>query len=352
MRNYMNKTNEHKKPPKEYIELLEKKLYVKEVGIENRLTEVQDTIVKSIEPGKKRFENLRKELDKSFPPNSVKRGAADGLTYFLFDSAFELFFIGNNSALFIELHGLIERFCLNKACEFIAVDDIAKSILEDSFSKKTLNDVAEYFKTISLWTDDDIRFAKKLTHIRNGIAHKNAELVSRHLGDGKKSLLTSIDEITKSVNAIPYIVHTIELLIKLADGLKPSFLSHPRFKGRLDAYSSVIGMTMNLFCDNEFIALPNEVKFTMLNRIFGKTYLLGSEELRNKIGEYKKLIIPFHDFLGVDDEKAKALHKDLVQLGIEIFEQMRKDLEIDGKSEIFVKPAPIKIDFDRIKRKK
>jgi hypothetical protein len=30
-------TNEHKKPPKEYIELLEKKLYVKEVGIENRL---------------------------------------------------------------------------------------------------------------------------------------------------------------------------------------------------------------------------------------------------------------------------------------------------------------------------
>src|SRR5690554_4170049 len=102
----MDKPNEHRKPPKEYIELLEKKLYVKEVGIENRLSEVQDTIIKSIEPGKKRFEKLQKELDKTFPPNSVKRGAADGLTYFLFDSALELYFIGNNSALFIELQGL------------------------------------------------------------------------------------------------------------------------------------------------------------------------------------------------------------------------------------------------------
>ena len=348
----MDSPNEHRKPPKEYIDLLEKKLYVKAVGIENRMLEVQNTIINSIEPGKKRFDKLKKELDKSFPPNSVKRGAADGLTYFLFDSEFELYFIGNNSALFIELQGLIERFCINKACEFIAVDDIAKSLLEDSFSKKTLNDIAKYFKTISLWTDEDVKFATKLTHIRNGIAHKNAELVSKHLGDGRKNLLTSIDEITKSVDTIPYIIHSIELLIKIADGLKPSFLSHPRFKGRLEAYSAVIGITMNLFCDSEFIALPNEVKFTMLNRIFGKTYLLGSETLRNKIGEYKKRIIPFHDFLGVDDIKAKALHKELVQLGIDIYEEMRKDLEIDGKSDVFMKPRSIKIDFSRIVRKK
>lgn len=346
----MKKENEHRKPPKEYIELLEKKLYVKEIGIEKRLAEVQDTIVKSIEPGKKRFVKLLKELDKSFPPNSVKRGSADGITYFLLDSAFELYFIGNNSALFIELQGIIERFCLNKACDFIAVDDIAKKILEDSFSKKTLNDVAEYFKTISLWSEEDVKFAKKITNIRNGIAHKNAELVSKHLGDGKKSLLTSIDDITKSVDAVPYIIHTIELLIKIADGLSPSYLSHPRFKGRLEAYSTVIGMTMNLFCDREFIALPNEVKYTMLNRIYGKTYLLGSEVLRYKIGEYKKRIIPFHDLLGVDDEKAKKLHQELIQLGVEIYEEMRKDLEIDGKSEIFVKPPTVKIDFSRIKK--
>src|SRR6218665_1567922 len=348
----MENDNQHKKPPKEYIELLERKLYVKEVGIEKRLAEVEETIINSIKPGKKRFAKLNIALDISFPPKSVKRGAADGLTYFLLDSAFELYFIGNNSALFIELQGILERFCLNKACDFIAADDVAKTILEDSFSKKTLNDIAEYFKTISLWNVEDVKFARKITHIRNGIAHKNAELVSKHLGDGKKSLITSIDEITKSVDAIPFIIHTIELLIKIADGLRPAYLSHPRFKARLEAYSAVIGMTLNLFCDSEFIALPNEVKFTILNRIFGKTYLFGSESLRDKIGEYKKRIIPFHDFLGVDDEKAGKLHQELVDLGMEIYEEMRKDLNVDGKSEVFVKPAPISIDFARLKRKK
>jgi len=346
----MAENNEHTKPPKEYIELLEKKLYVKETGIENRLKDVQDIIEKSIEPGKKRFQKLEKELDKVFPPKSVKRGSADGITYFLFDSAFELYFIGNNSALFIELQGLLERFCINKASDFLAVDDIAMEIIKDSFSKKTLNDIAEYFKTISLWTEDEVKFARKLTQIRNGIAHKNAELVSKHIGDGKKTLFTSIDEMTKKVDAIPYIVTTIELIIKIADATTPSYFSNPRFKGRLEAYSSVIGMVMNLFCDNEFIALPNHIKFTMLNRIFGKSSLLASKELREKIGDYKSKIIDFHDALGVEEVKSKQFYEDLIKLGIEIFEEMRKDLEVDGDSKVFIKPAPIKIDFDKVKK--
>jgi hypothetical protein len=343
--------NENRKPPKEYIDLLEKRLYVKETGIENRLKEVQETIEQSIEPGKKRFQKLEKELDKIFPPKSVKRGSADGITYFLFDSAFELYFIGNNSALFIELQGLLERFCINKACEFIAVDDVAMKILKDTFSKKTLNDIAEYFKTISLWSDEEVKFARKLTQIRNGIAHKNAELVSKSIGDGQKSLITSIDEMTKKIDAVPYIITTIELIIKIADGTKPSYFSNPRFRGRLEAYSSVIGMVMNLFCDNEFIALPNPIKFTMLNRIFGKTYLLGSKILRDKIGEYKSKIIDFQDLLGVEEVKAKLLHQELIKLGVEIYDEMRKDLEVDGDSKIFVKPPPIEIDFKRIKRR-
>ncbi|WP_291128523.1 hypothetical protein [Flavobacterium sp. UBA7682] len=347
----MTENSEHRKPPKEYIELLEKKLYVKETGIENRLKDVQDIIEKSIEPGKKRFQKLEKELDKVFPPKSVRRGSADGITYFLFDSAFELYFIGNNSALFIELQGLLERFCINKACDFLAVDDIAMEIIKDSFSKKTLNDIAEYFKTISLWTEDEVKFARKLTQIRNGIAHKNAELVSKQIGDGQKYLFTSIDEMTKKVDAIPYIVKTIELIIKVADGTTPAFFSHPRFKGRLEAYSSIIGMVMNLFCDNEFIALPNPIKFTMLNRIFGKTYLLASKTLRDKIGEYKSKIINFHDLLGVNDEKAKLLHQELIKLGVEIYDEMRKDLDADGDSRVFIIPPPIEIDIRRIKRK-
>lgn len=344
----MDEKSMHNKPPKELIDLLEKKLYIKPVGIENRLKEVQESIEKSIEPGKKRFLELQKELDKKFPPNTASRGAADGITYFLFDSAFELFFIGNNSALFIELQGLLERFCINKACDFIAVDDRAKEILEDAFSKKTLKDIADYFKTISLWSPEDVKFALRLTEIRNGIAHKNTELVSRKLGDGKQSLMTSIDEITKKANAIPWIIQTIELIVKIADVTKPAFFSNPRFRGRLEAYSSIIGMVLNLFCDSEFIALPNQVKFTMLNRLFGKSFLLGSEKLRDLLGDFKNKVIIFHDLLSVEEEKSKELHKELIKLGCDIFDEMRKDLDVDGDSSVFVKPSPI--DFSRVKK--
>ncbi|MCZ2482839.1 hypothetical protein G9H64_07705 [Aquirufa nivalisilvae] len=346
----MEDSNEHKKPPKELIELLEKRLYIKPIGIEIRLKEVQETIEKSITPGKKRFKELEKQLDKKFPPNTPKRGAANGITYFLFDSAFELYFIGNNSALFIELQGLLERFCIDKACEFIAVDDNAMAILIDSFSKKTLNDIAEYFQTISLWTAEEVNFAKKLTHIRNGIAHKNAKLVSKHLGDGQKKMLTSIDDITKKADAIPYIIQTIELIVKVADGEIPTYFSNPRFKGRLEAYSSIIGLILNLFCDREFISLPNPVKFTMLNRLFGKSFLLGSEELKVLLREFKTKVIEFHDLLGIEETKSKDLHKELVVIGNNIYEEMRRDLQVDGDSKVFIKPRSIEIDFDRIKR--
>jgi hypothetical protein len=348
----MKDNNEHKKPPKELIELLEKRLYIKPVGIQKRLQEVQETIENSIEPGKKRFIELEKQLDKTFPPNTPKRGAADGITYFLFDSAFELFFIGNNSALFIELQGLLERFCIDKACEFIAVDDKAMEILTDTFAKKTLNDIAEYFQTISLWTAEEVKFACKLTHIRNGIAHKNAELVSKHLGDGQKKSMTSIDEITKKADAIPFILKTIELIVKVVDGEIPTYFANPRFKGRLDAYSNIIGLILNLFCDREFIALPNPVKFTMLNRLFGKTFLLASASLKTLLGEFKVKVIEFHDLLGVEESRAKSLHAELIKIGSDIYDEMRKDLEVDGESKVFLKPPTIEIDLEKFRKTK
>src|SRR5690606_17305005 len=119
---------------------------------------------------------------------------------------------------------------------------------------------------------------------------------------------------------------------------------------RLEAYSSIIGLILNLFCDREFIALPNPVKFTMLNRLFGKSFLLGSEELRKLLSEFKTKVIEFHDLLGVEETKSKNLHKELVEIGNNIYEEMRKDLQVDGDPKVFTKPPTIQIDFERIKK--
>ena len=340
----MTEESQKKQLPKEIIKLLEEKLYVKPIGIEHRLQDVAVNIQNNIEPGKKRFDELLIEIDKKWPPKTVIRGAADGLTYFLFDNIFELYYIGNNSALFIELQGLLESFCIDKSCEFLAVNEEARQILMDAFSKKTLNDVADYFKSISFWTDDEVKFAKKLTAIRNGIAHKNIELVSKKLGDGKQQSRSSIDDLTKKTNVIPYVLKTIELLMKISEAAKPSFFKNPRFISRVEAYSNIIGRIFNLFCDVEFINLPNEVKFTMINRMFGRAVLLSSEKLSDFLTEFQKKVIEFHDSLGVDDKKGDILHSELINLSHNIFEEMRINLKIDGDPSIFIKPTLIDIN--------
>jgi hypothetical protein len=338
---------ESNKPPKELIEFLEKKLYIKERGLKNKLAEITQKIETSIEPGKKRFEKLEKQIDNQFGIDTPKRGALDGLCYFLMDSAFELYFIGNNSALFIELQGILERFCINRSADFIAVNDDAKSLLLDSFSKKTLNDIAEYFKTISFWNEEDIKFAKKLTHIRNGIAHKNVSLVSKHLSDGKQTIFYSIDDITKKVDTIPFIIHTMELILKVLDLDKPKAINNPRFLARFEAFSEAIPHVFNLFLEQGFVTFPNAVKYTMISRIFSQSTLLGSQKLRELLGDFKIKVLEFQELLGVEEKASQNLHNELIKLGSEIFDEMRLLLEIDGNPDIFIKPSII--DSSKIK---
>jgi hypothetical protein len=323
------------KPPKELIELLEKKLYLKNGGLKSKLLEITKTIENSIKPGKKRFEKLEKIIDEQFGIDTPQRGALDGLCYFLMDSAFELYFIGNNSALFIELQGLLERFCIDRSADFIAVNDEAKKILLDSFSKKTLNDIAEYFKTISMWSDDDVKFARKLTHIRNGIAHKNIELVSKHLSDGKQTIFYSIDDITKKADAIPYIIHTMLLILRVLDMDKPKAINNPRFSARYEAFSLALPHIFNLFLEQGFVSFPYAIKLTMITRIFSQSNLVGSENLREMLSDFKYKTLQFHELMGKDDSRNIELHSQLTTLGTKIYEEMRTLLQIDGDASIF-----------------
>jgi hypothetical protein len=266
------------------------------------------------------------------------------------DSVFELYFIGNNSALFIELQGILERFCINRSADFIAVNDEAKTLLLDSFSKKTLNDIAKYFKTISLWNEEDIKFANKLTHIRNGIAHKNATLVSKHLSDGKQTIFYSIDDITKKVDTVPYIINTMKLIIKVLDLDKPKAINNPRFIASYEAFSEAISHIFNLFLEKGFVTFPYAVKYTMISRIFSQSNLLGSQKLIELLADFKIKVLEFQELLGVKEKDSQKLHNELIKLGSEIFDEMRLLLEIDGNRDIFIMPSTIdssKINFTK-----
>jgi len=134
----------------------------------------------------------------------------------LLDTALELYFIGNNSALFVELHGFLERFALNELPKRLAKNKIFKSVISELIGRKTLSDVSECFEKLNIWESEDLKFVKKLSNIKNGIVHKNVKLVSKHLGDGSATATYKIYEIVGKVDCSPYIIKTIKLLIKLS----------------------------------------------------------------------------------------------------------------------------------------
>lgn len=323
-------------------QLLNEFLLTSSYGVTGLIDEVTDTISNSIIKGKDKMKRLLGQIESDYPNGTSQRALIDGVTYHLFTNAFQLYFIGNNAALFVELQGLLERVCLDKICVFLSVGKDVEPILFHAFSMKTLKDIADYFRQIKLWDKEDVKFAERLTSIRNGIAHKNALLVSKLLGDGRKRSLHSISEVTSRTDMIPYIIRTIELIVKVTECMTPNVIKNPRFKSRFDEYSKILGPIINLYGEmliDGSQRLPDVVKDVMLKRFFAPSILLASEELGDLLIEYKDKVILYHRALiEKDDESIYSLHSQLSDLVDKILKAMKNDLHIDADFEFFAKP--------------
>ena len=327
---------------KDVKNLLEEFLLVSSYGVVGLVDDVTKTICNSITEGKIRMDKLLQAIEKDYPQRTPQRASIDGIAYNLFANAFQLYFIGNNAALFVELQGLLERVCLDKICTLLSVGKDVDPILFHAFSMKTLNDIADYFSQVNLWNKDDMNFAKRITTIRNGIAHKNVSLVSKKLGDGKNKTLKSIFDITNKTDMIPYIIRTLELLVKVSECMSPNIIKNPRFKARFEKYSKLFGSICNLHGEmliDGTQRIPDVVKTVVLNRLYAPSILLASSELGDLLIEYKDRIVLYHRALiDEDDESVYSLHTYLVDLVDKIYEAMKKDLNIDADFDFFVKP--------------
>lgn len=323
----------------------------KPIKSHQRLDYISSDIEKRIKHGKARFERLKEAIDKQFPAGTNQRGAADGIIAFSLENAIESFFIGNNSAVIMEIHSSLERACLDEITRYLSISQEAEEILKLAFNRKTLTDLSDYFLKTGHWSKEDVDFAKKLTNIRNSIAHKNFHNLNKQLSDGKEKFASSIHDITNKTNCIPFIIQTISLLIKISKLDTPSIGKNPRFASRVEAYSAVLGGVFNLFLYPNFVNLQKEFKFLILNDKFSKVSLLGSQSLIDLVSEYKSLVLEFHDVLGIDDKKANEMHSHLGKLCEKIFLTMRTDIQIDNPTSDFIKPTYIRYEkiIDTIK---
>ena len=249
------------------------------------------------------------------------------------------------------MQGLLERFCLNALIDLIPINEITKEIVNDGFGKKTLKDISPYFKILDTWNENDVKFALKLTQIRNGIAHKNGNMVSKYLGDGKQSHPESIHELTAKTDVIPFILSTMDLILKATKIAEPEFLKNPRLRARYEAYLNVIGGLSNMYCYPEIIHMPKHIKDMYLTDQFSKIYLIGQKDLGTELSSLKNDIIDFHDLLGVDETKANAIHTNLSTSIEKVFKLMKEDLAIDAAPDFFKRPKSIEIKEALIRKK-
>jgi len=345
----MAKVNSNSKE-KEAKQLLIHKIADKPLDVRDRLHAIVNDIEKSLKSKEEKISKLTKEIDEKYPPLSTSRGLYDAISAMTFDTVHSLYLLNNNSALIIELQGLLERFCLNALSDLLPINDIARSIIEDAFDKKTLKDIAEYFKMWNLWDDEDLIFALELTKLRNGIAHKNTEIVSRSKlvnSNGQNRHMESIHTLMAKVDCSVYIVRTMELIIKASGLASPSFIKQPRLYARYQIYTSLIGELYNLFLDNPYAQNENPLLETYINERLAKVYIIGSDELVLQLKKYREKVLLFHKALeyGKEEESLK-LYSEFGDLLTSILQTMRKDLNVDFPNREMIKKQSL-IDIEQ-----
>jgi hypothetical protein len=175
---------------------------------------IPDEIKRDLPKTQKRFDSFERQFDERFPRSSSDRNRAFGLAW-LMEAPLTLLILGHNSAAIVELHAWLERFTLLELSKRLGKDEVARDIIWELIKRRTLSEVTDIVILLGLWDQSDKAFISRLKNIRDGVAHKNFELLSKHIGGGKS---LGADEATKLINrmdCVPYFLTTMELIMKL-----------------------------------------------------------------------------------------------------------------------------------------
>jgi hypothetical protein len=186
------------------------------IEIENILREVAESVEGQIASGSERFQKFQIAFDARFPVGSEDRSRAQAYAWALLESALAMLYSGQTTAVFGELHGLLELYAARDLAAILASDPKSRLIIKRLLSRKVLPELAEILEEIGVWNTEDVKFARKLSDIRNGVAHRNATLLSNRLANGRDLHHLDAMVLAAKVDCIPFVVRTVEMMLKLS----------------------------------------------------------------------------------------------------------------------------------------
>lgn len=164
-------------------------------------------------------------------------GFNHALLNFVLDEAIFLYALGLHSHVVIELYGIIEYFLLRAFKEefpnVTSSSEIQKIIKNKGFSsvitfllrkqKWKASELASIFKEIGVLDKNDVKIIEELEDLRNLIAHKNVEKMSKHPKIMEKFKFFEIDSSKFKLNSEMYFMPILKILRKL-------YLRHTKLK--------------------------------------------------------------------------------------------------------------------------
>ena len=144
----------------------------------------------------------------------VKQIVAQQVTQLFLDTSLVLYILGWNGPAIIELHSVLEREAIEELVVLLFQPDKIE-IGYRVMGRRTLQELAPLLQECGVLDDDDIKFVQRLGKLRNGLAHKNAQLISNVVFSGKEIGVGDIDWAISNVDYIPLAIDAICLLMKV-----------------------------------------------------------------------------------------------------------------------------------------
>jgi len=187
------------------------------ISIEKTIDELIVSLEKELPEGRIRLKKFIDFFKKKFPleQNPERRGRADAITWALMDVPLILYGLNKNGSAIIELHGILERFVLRETVYLIR-GSLEEGILTRVFERFTLPELVEILYNLKKMEKADVKFAKKLTRIRNGLAHKNPRIISNIVLSGKEISVLDIDTVMTKFDCVPLLINAIDFLVRLS----------------------------------------------------------------------------------------------------------------------------------------
>jgi hypothetical protein len=166
-----------------------------------------------------RLEIFKKELYKEeFLSDEYSSGSTIAMIWALFDVPLILYAIGINGAAIIELHSILERFAIRELSYYLS-EPSKKLILYKILERSTLPYLAQILhEDLGILDSDDLKHAKQLNALRNGIAHKNPKPISNLFLSGKDISFLNIDYEMSKIDCLPQLIDSIRFMINLFRG--------------------------------------------------------------------------------------------------------------------------------------